>query len=256
MNQSVTRLTLDVSVQEKQASISIRQYDTMRRLVFSLVDRGLPYILESGVHAYISAKTAATTYVLGGCVIQDNAVHFDVPSSMTLEPGENECELILSASDNRILCACGFDILVFSSNASDYADDIVASDDFSALLDAIAEAKELIEKLKEAFEKGKLGQGTFYTVRVPAAGAAELYGWTAAQSGYELNIPNVEWMTENLVVELKSENAALFTEHNIVLYQDNGFLEFSIDSLPERESVLYIYVPTVVNGGLLNGGEA
>ena len=98
--------------------------------------------------------------------------------------------------------------------------------------------------------------GKYYTVIVPAADATDLYGWTAVQSGYELMIPDVEWMKENLFIELKSENSALFTKHNIVLYQDNGFLDFSIDSLPERESILYIYVPTVVNGGLLNGGEA
>ena len=99
--------------------------------------------------------------------------------------------------------------------------------------------------------------GKYYTVLVPAADATDLYGWAATQDGgYELMIPDVEWMKESLFIELKSENAELFTKHNIVLYQDNGFLDFSIDSLPERESVLYIYVPTVVNGGLLNGGDA
>lgn len=97
---------------------------------------------------------------------------------------------------------------------------------------------------------------TYYTVRIPAAGSTELYGWHAVGDIYELQIMDVAWMTYDLFLELKSENAALFTEHNLTLYQDDGFLDFSIDSLPERESVLYIYVPTVVNGGELNGGES
>ena len=110
----------------------------------------------------------------------------------------------------------------------------------------------------EEEEKEKYVLGKYYTVLVPAADATDLYGWYFNQSSelYELQIMDVEWMKESLFIELKSENATLFTEHNIVLYQDNGFLDFSIDSLPEKESILYIYVPTVVNGGLLNGGDA
>lgn len=96
-------------------------------------------------------------------------------------------------------------------------------------------------------------EGGVYKVRIPAAGSTELYGWTAAASGYELMIPDVAWMKEDLVLELKSENAALITEHNLTLYPDNGFLDFSIDSLPEQESVLYIVVPTIADGGELNG---
>lgn len=100
--------------------------------------------------------------------------------------------------------------------------------------------------------------GKYYTVLVPAAGSSDLYGWYFNQSSelYELQIMDVEWMKESLFIELKSENTALFTEHNVKLYQDNGFLDFSIDSLPENESTLYIYVPTVINGGQLNGGES
>lgn len=96
--------------------------------------------------------------------------------------------------------------------------------------------------------------GKYYAIRVPAAGSTDMYGWASTQSGYELYISDVAWMTEALYVELKSENSDLFTKHNISLYQDNGYLEFSIDSLPERESVLYVVVPGYSNAGFLNGG--
>lgn len=97
---------------------------------------------------------------------------------------------------------------------------------------------------------------TYYTVRIPAAGSENMYGWYALGDIYELQIMDVDWMKESLFVELKSENAELFTKHDLTLHQDDGFLDFSIDTLPEKESVLYIYVPTVVNGGQLNGGES
>lgn len=95
------------------------------------------------------------------------------------------------------------------------------------------------------------------TVRIPAAGAADLYGWTATESGgYELLIGDVAWMKADLPLELKSDNAALITEHNLQLHPDDGFLDFTIDSLPERESVLHIVAPTMANGGALNGAGA
>lgn len=109
----------------------------------------------------------------------------------------------------------------------------------------------------EKGEKGDAGDaGTYYAIAIPAATDTDLKGWTAVASGYELLIADVEWMKENLFVELKSENAALFTEHNVILHQDNGFLDFSIDSLPETASTLYIVVPNYIYGGELNGGDA
>lgn len=109
----------------------------------------------------------------------------------------------------------------------------------------------------EKGEKGDMGNaGTYYTVAIPAATDTDLKGWAATASGYELMIGDVAWMTEDLFIELKCENAAVFTEHNLMLHQDNGFLDFSIDSLPERASTLYIVVPNYADGGLLNGGDA
>lgn len=98
--------------------------------------------------------------------------------------------------------------------------------------------------------------GTYYTVAIPSATDTDLKGWTATASGYELIIQDVAWMTEDLFIELKCENSAVFTEHSLMLHQDNGFLDFSIDSLPEKASTLYIVVPNYTNGGMLNGGDA
>jgi len=140
MNQSVTRLTLDVSVMEKQACISVRQKDTMRRLVFSLVDRGLPYKLEDGVYAAVSVNTLPDT-MLYPTVIQDGKVHFDVPADLVQEVNDYTCELILFATDSRVLSTSSFDLIVYHSNAADYnADEAVDSDKFLLMTSATAEA--------------------------------------------------------------------------------------------------------------------
>ncbi len=169
MNQSITRLTLDVSVQEKQASISVRQFDTMRRLVFSMVDRGLPYIFEKGVYAAISVNTSPVTSVFGGCAIKDGAVHFDLDKSLTLEPAEYSCDLILYASDHKVLTASSFDLIVFASNASDYASEAVQSNDFSAMVEATAEAKDAARNANDAAELARDAEEDAYKATQRAA---------------------------------------------------------------------------------------
>lgn len=96
--------------------------------------------------------------------------------------------------------------------------------------------------------------GTVYSVIIPAAGSENMYYWRLdpASNQYRF-MTGATWMTVDLFLELKSKNAALATDHNLTLYQANGALVLTLDSLPEQESVLYIVVPTMTNGGTLQG---
>lgn len=173
MNQSVTRLTLDVSVMEKQACISVRQKDTMRRLVFSLVDRGLPYKLEAGVYAAVSVNTLPDT-MLYPTVIQDGKVHFDVPADLVQEVTDYTCELILFATDSRVLSTSSFDLIVYHSNAADYnADEAVESDKFLLMtsataeaLDAAADARNAADLANDAREDAETAAGRAVEISV------------------------------------------------------------------------------------------
>lgn len=106
-------------------------------------------------------------------------------------------------------------------------------------------------------EKLPIAGTTYYTVRIPAAESENLLGWYHGgllnQDGWLLSIGALTWLTKDTPLELKSENAALATEHNLMVYQIDGAMVLTLDSLPEQESVLYIYVPNAVNGGELHG---
>lgn len=149
--------------------------------------------------------------------------------------------------------ACQRSILCESSSQGGTI--IVGGGDGLPVPPAADNGKVLTAEDGKAVWKEAPGSATYYTIRVPSINSDRRYGWTETQDGaYELIIPDVEWMKEDLFIELKSDNSLLFTHCNITLHQDNGFLDFSIDSLPEKESVLYIYIPAVINGGDLNGG--
>lgn len=98
----------------------------------------------------------------------------------------------------------------------------------------------------------------YYEITIPAATATDLKGWyyNGNMGYYELQIYDVAWMTEDLFIELKCENPDIFTEHNFRLYPDDGFLDLSIDSFPERATIVYVVVPNMAYGGNLNGGES
>lgn len=155
MNKSITRITLDVSPRANRPCIYVKQFDTFRRFVFSLVDKGLPYVIEDGVYAYLSAKTASDTPVFRNTQIIDGAVHFDVPATMTAEVGEIECELILHEEGNMILTSCGFDVIVFHSIGDEYADEAVVSEDYHAMVEATTAANNAAIRANEAADEAE-----------------------------------------------------------------------------------------------------
>ena len=67
MNLSVYRMTLDIRDMDSQLSFSVKQNDTMRRLIISLTDHCKPYSLPEGCYAVFTAKTSKKTVVSEGC---------------------------------------------------------------------------------------------------------------------------------------------------------------------------------------------
>lgn len=99
----------------------------------------------------------------------------------------------------------------------------------------------------------KVKGSTFYTVIIPAADSENKHGWQQVHGIYELLI-SAEWMTSDLIIELQSESAEIFTDCDLVLHQDDGIVDLSMQSLPAKQTILYIFIPAVHDGGTLNGG--
>ena len=65
--QSVLRITLDVRDVENQLSFSVKQNDSMRRIIVNLTDKGKPYLIGVGCYAVFSATTSKNTVISNGC---------------------------------------------------------------------------------------------------------------------------------------------------------------------------------------------
>lgn len=247
----IKKINLDFSRKTQPITVFAKQGDAeSRAIIIQPMDNGVPFLGTelTNWHFFCLKPDGKKVNNTNVTAREDGTLWVFLSDQTLIAAGLGCCSVAGENSDGKKLTSQNFLLdIEYSAGAFANMDSTDEGGFFTDLEDQINDLKQEVEKLKPS---------TFYTVRVPAAGATDLYGWTEAQSGYELYIPDVEWMTENLFVELKSENAALFTEHNIVLNQDNGFLDFSIDSLPEKESILYIYIPSVVDNGLLNGGDA
>ena len=78
MEDSIFRFTLDVHKTQSQVSISASQYNTKRRLIIRLSDRGIPYQIGNGCFAIFSATKPDGNPLYNDCKIKGNTIIYDV----------------------------------------------------------------------------------------------------------------------------------------------------------------------------------
>lgn len=95
-----------------------------------------------------------------------------------------------------------------------------------------------------------------YSLKVPAARSSNTYQWIVSDNGNaSLEIKNLLWATPDTLVELKSENTSIFTQNYLTLTLYTGYIKFNIETLPDKETEVYLIVYDSVYQGTLNGGS-
>ena len=150
--QSVIRIALDVRDVEKQLSFAIKQNDSVRRLIVTLTDKGKPYLIGIGCYAVFSATTSKNTVISNGCQIKNNEIIYDLSETDTAVVGRMDAEITLFGSNGEEITSPSFTINVYKSKISDYAPEVVATDDFSTLKNLIGETNSRIAKIDDILE--------------------------------------------------------------------------------------------------------
>ena len=140
MNSSNYRFSLDVQSSVSQISLPVRLGDTYRTLYITLNDGGVPFTIEDGCVAIISAKKADGKYLANSCTIKRNSV---VKVKFTEQTANTEgivdCEIRLYAPSGDKLTSARF-IMVVSPRAIG-ENDVALSEDEKNILDAIGVAE-------------------------------------------------------------------------------------------------------------------
>lgn len=185
MNLSVTRLALDVRAFETQLTFSVKQGDTARRLEISLVDHAKPYDISEGCYATFTARRSDDEFASDSCVVADNKITYDLSPRFTAAAGIVQCEITLFNADGERLTSPHFSMAVYSSVATEFADDAMESDSFAILTSAIMEANSAVERAENAVTTA---EGMFASLEQAmsrasqAADAAEQAADTAEQA--------------------------------------------------------------------------
>ena len=152
LNMSVTRITLDIRNIENQLSFAVKQNDTARRIIISLTDGGKPYTIERGCYAVFSGETSGHQYISEGCQITGNEIIYDFTPATAATVGCVECDITLFGSTGEVIASPCFTMNVYESKMSEYADEVLASDDFNTLQMLITDAVAATESAAEATE--------------------------------------------------------------------------------------------------------
>jgi len=145
--------------QEKMNVVRIPQYskDT-HQLIITLLDNGQVIPISSSEYkAYLKIAGAAGNFYYVQSTIEDDKVKVILSDNITAFSGRHKAQIDItsitdenSASQETRLCSMPFIIYVLESVYSD--DEVIASDDYQALTELLANAQGLINRLTAALE--------------------------------------------------------------------------------------------------------
>lgn len=138
MQPIIYKIRLDAGKPGSQAFIHVKQGDIKsRQLSIYLYNNSVPYKIENGVTAVLRAIKPDLTLVYDDCEISGNIIKHPMTAQMLAVPGTVNCELTLYGAGGEVLFTPQFDVYVSDTLLSD--DDIVSSNEFSALTAAMTE---------------------------------------------------------------------------------------------------------------------
>lgn len=138
MNKVIYRRTLDLAVPGVQHTIYAKRGDALsREVAVTLKSGGTSYVIAEGVRAFLYALSGNAT-IFEECEIVGNTITVPITTNM-LTSNETRLEVRLTNDEGVILTTPQ---IAVASEDNLYSDDVIeATDDFSALLQAIVRAE-------------------------------------------------------------------------------------------------------------------
>lgn len=155
MNPSYYRLSLDVHDATSQLSFPIKKGDTSRRLLISLVDNGVPYIISEDCYAIFMAKKPDGNLISNDCTIQNNMIIYDITGQTSAMEGRLDCEITLFGLNAGQITSPRFSMIVYETTGSEAESEITSSSEYKSLVHLIAEGNDLVYTVKKKLEHGE-----------------------------------------------------------------------------------------------------
>ena len=160
MKNSIYRISLDIQKNSSQVSLSAKKGDTARSIHITFTENGKPYKIEDGCYAVFTATKPDGNELFNDCIIKDNVIVYDFTEQTVSAVGQMHCEVTVYDLNGDKITSSFLDIVVHDVECN--ANDIVSSDEFTALISATEDARniaaDLEKKRDEGYFKGEPGE--------------------------------------------------------------------------------------------------
>lgn len=219
--ENIQYLSLDIMNNHIFEYAYSKQYDEGRTLIFTVTENGLPYDL-TGVLATFQMKKPDNTIILDNGIIEDNKIKIIITSQMTILQGRIPYQIQLMKDENIITTVTGF--FKVAKSVVD-PDDVISSDEFNALNDALKKVNEdytyVMESAQASADAAKESQIASKTSETNAKISEE----NAAQSSS--NAGNYEKSAKTYSESANRANQSAMESSNNATYQATQALNFA-----------------------------
>lgn len=146
---SVSRFTLNTHDEQAQLSFSVKQGDTARRIIATLIENQEMFYLSDDCYAVFAASKSDGTKFNDSCVIQDGRIIYDLDPQLTLAVGRADCDITVYDSGGDVISSARFIMTVFESIFAGASDDMVSEDTFHVLNNLIGDANDTINDMED-----------------------------------------------------------------------------------------------------------
>ena len=154
MNDSIKRISLDIHSTSSGETVNTKRGDTARKIIISLVDGGLPYIIGEDCYAVFTGKKPDGKVVFNDCTIKDNTIIYAFTEETVAVEGRVNCEIKLYGFDDKLITSPKFTIAVFGTVYNE-GDEVESSDEFNALTSLMADTQKAIKEAQDAVEEAQ-----------------------------------------------------------------------------------------------------
>ena len=191
MNDSITRISLDIHGTSSKDTVNAKRGDTARRIIISLVDGGIPYIISDDCHAVFTAKKPDGHVVYNDCTIENNTIIYKFTEQTVAVEGRVNSEIKLYGADDRLITSPKFTIAVFGT-VYDEGDEIESSDEFNTLTKLVVDAQNAIQAAKEMESALVIKGAGGYPVAIKDAAEHSLLGLKVYGKTTQEGVPTPE----------------------------------------------------------------
>lgn len=147
MERSVYDITLDLQATHARAAVTVKRFDTHRRLRFRLVSGGRAYPLTEDCYAVFTAQKPDGTEIFNHCPREEACFIYDLTPQTTAVPGLMNCELRLYGENNALLTAAAFTVTVADTVYPTGDGAITSTGEATALTQLVSQAGEHIAQM-------------------------------------------------------------------------------------------------------------